>query len=185
MLTPAASARPVGLTVWLTGLSGAGKTTISRGVHAELVKRGIHSEILDGDEVRKHLSSDLGFSRADRDENVRRIGALAKMLTDQGIVVLVSAMSPFRATRDAVRTKIGAFCEVYVNAPLPVCERRDTRALYQRAHIGELRNVVGIDVSYEPPVAPEIECKTDRESVDESVDKVVTEILRRMAAPAS
>ena len=168
---------PRGLTVWMTGLSGAGKTTISQAVHTELLARGIHVEILDGDVVRKHLSRELGFSKSERDENIRRIGFVAQLLTRNGIVALVSAISPYRAVREEIRLNTENFLEVFVNAPLETCERRDTKGLYKKARAGEFRGFTGIDDPYEPPLAPEVECRTDQESVKESVDKVVARIL--------
>jgi bifunctional enzyme CysN/CysC len=167
-----------GLTVWATGLSGAGKTTICNAVHTELLARGLRVEVLDGDMVRQHLSRELGFSKADRDENVRRIGFVADLLTRNGIIALVSAISPYRSLREEIRGKIGRFLEVYVNAPLPVCEQRDPRGFYKSARTGTLRGFTGIDDPYEPPLAPEVECRTDIETKMESVDKVVSAILK-------
>lgn len=171
-----------GLTVWITGLSGAGKSTISCLVHTELLVRGIRSEILDGDVVRRHLSRELGFSKADRDENVRRIGFVAQLLTRNGVVVLVSAISPYRAIRDEIRAGIPNFIEVFANAPLDICERRDPKGLYGEARAGQARGFTGIDDPYEPPLAPEIECRTDLESIKESVDKVVAATLDAIGA---
>lgn len=167
-----------GLTVWMTGLSGAGKTTISQAVQTELLARGIRVEILDGDIVRKHLSRELGFSKAERDENIRRIGFVAQLLTRNGVVALVSAISPYRAIREEIRTNIARFLEVFVNAPLQVCERRDPKGLYKRARAGELRGFTGIDDPYEAPLSPEIECRTDLENPKASVEKVVAAILK-------
>jgi adenylylsulfate kinase len=133
--------------------------------------------MLDGDEIRTSISRGLGFSRADRDENIRRIGYVAHLLSRNGIITLVSAISPYRAVREEVRTSIGAFLEVYVNAPLEVCEARDPKGLYRRAHAGELKGFTGIDDPYEAPLAPEVECRTDRETVQESVNKVIAAIL--------
>ncbi len=171
-----------GLTVWITGLSGAGKTTICRLVHTELLARGIRSEMLDGDVVRQHLSRELGFSKADRDENVRRIGFVAQLLTRNGVVVLVSAISPYRAIRDEIRANIQNFIEVFANAPLNVCERRDPKGLYGKARAGQFRGFTGIDDPYEAPLAPGIECRTDLESIKESVDKVVAAVLDTIGA---
>lgn len=171
-----------GLTVWITGLSGAGKTTICKLVHTELLARGIRSEILDGDVVRQHLSRELGFTKADRDENVRRIGFVAQLLTRNGVVVLVSAISPYRAIRDEIRASVGSFIEVFANAPLDVCERRDPKGLYGKARAGQFSGFTGIDDPYEAPLAPEIECKTDMESIKESVDKVVAATLDAIGA---
>jgi adenylylsulfate kinase len=162
-----------GVTVWFTGLSGAGKTTISAAVYQALLNRSLKVEILDGDTVRQHLTKGLGFSKADRDENIRRIGFVAQLLTRNEVIVLVSAISPYREIRDEVRSAIGNFVEVYVNAPLSVCESRDVKGLYRKARAGEIKQFTGIDDPYEAPLNPEVECKTDEESVEESVDKVV------------
>lgn len=175
----------IGVTIWFTGLSGAGKTTISIGVAKTLRKRGIKVEVLDGDIVRQNLTRDLGFSRADRDENIRRIGFVAQLLTRNGVVVLVSAISPYRDVRDEVRQKIGSsFIEVYVNAPLTTCENRDVKGLYKRARQGEIKFFTGIDDPYEPPLKPDIECFTDQEDIEQSVAKVIEQfdILCRNAA---
>ncbi|HLX45648.1 MAG TPA: adenylyl-sulfate kinase [Bryobacteraceae bacterium] len=165
-----------GLTVWFTGLSSAGKTTISRAVHEKLWAMGYKVELLDGDIVRQHLSKDLGFSKEDRDENVRRIGFVAETLTRNGVIVLVSAISPYRAVRDEIRGRIGSFLEVFVNAPLEVCEQRDLKGIYRRARSGELRMVTGVDDPYEAPAAPEVECHTGRETLGESTAKVLRAI---------
>src|SRR5262249_49493811 len=127
-----------GLTVWLTGLSGAGKTTIAQVVFTELMALGLSVELLDADEVRKQLNHDLGFSKDDRDENVRRIGFIADLLTRHGVIVLVAAIAPYRSVRHEVRETIGHFLEVYVDAPLAVCETRDTKGLYRKARLGEI-----------------------------------------------
>jgi adenylylsulfate kinase len=162
-----------GLTVWFTGLSSAGKTTISQALYGKLQGRGRPLEWLDGDAVRQHLSKDLGFSAADRNENIRRIGELAERFTASGAIVLVSAISPYRAARDEVRRRIGYFLEVWVHAPLEVCESRDIKGLYRRARSGELQHVTGIDDPYEAPLAPDVECRTDRETLEQSVAKVL------------
>lgn len=167
-----------GLTLWLTGLSGAGKTTICQAAYTELLSRGLRVEMLDGDVVRQHLSRDLGFSKCDRDENIRRIGFLAQLLTKNGVVVLVSAISPYREVRNEVRESVGRFLEVYVNAPLEVCETRDPKGLYKRARAGEFRSFTGIDDPYEPPIVPDLECRTDLETVKESLDKVVGAVMQ-------
>jgi adenylyl-sulfate kinase len=162
-----------GLTIWFTGLSSAGKTTISQALYLKLQSRGLALEWLDGDAVRQHLSKDLGFSAADRNENIRRIGEVAERFTEQGAVVLVSAISPYRAARDAVRQRIGDFLEVWVHAPLEVCESRDLKGIYRRARAGEIQHVTGIDDPYEDPLAPDVECRTDLETLAESVQKVL------------
>jgi adenylylsulfate kinase len=171
-----------GAIVWFTGLSGAGKTTVAGGVFDRLAALGVPSEVLDGDVVRQHISRGLGFSREDRDENVRRIGFLADLLARHGVVVLVSAVSPYRAARDEVRSRTRALSvEVHVSAPLDVCERRDPKGLYRKARAGELRHFTGIDDPYEPPIAPDFTCPTHEQSVDASVESVLRGLLPRLA----
>jgi len=165
-----------GVTVWFTGLSGAGKTTITKAVEEVLRAKGYGLEILDGDVVRENLTKGLGFSKADRDENIRRIGFVANLLTRNGVIVLVSAISPYREIREEVRQKIGSFVEVFVNAPLEVCETRDVKGLYKRARSGEIKSFTGIDDPYEAPLNPEIECHTDTEELSESVEKVIKKL---------
>ena len=162
---------------WFTGLSGAGKTTICCGVQTELLARGFQVEILDGDAVRAHLSRDLGFSRSDREENMKRIAFIARLLSRNGIIVLVSTISPYRQVRESIRRELPNFIEIFVNAPLEVCEGRDPKGLYRRARAGELPAFTGIDDPYEPPVAAEVECRTDEETVKASIEKVVNRIL--------
>jgi adenylylsulfate kinase len=169
-------AQQPGVTVWFTGLSGAGKTTISRAVEERLNSYGHKVEILDGDVVRQNLTKGLGFSKEDRDENIRRVGFVAALLTRNQVTVLVSAISPYRAIRQEVRERIGNFVEVYVNAPLQVCEQRDVKGLYKKARAGEIKNFTGIDDPYEPPLNPEVECRTDLETLDESVSKVLAKL---------
>lgn len=165
-----------GVTVWFTGLSGAGKTTISQAVEKELRSQGYSIEVLDGDIVRENLTKGLGFSKQDRDENIRRIGFVSHLLTRNGVIVLVSAISPYRDVRNEVRQRIGDFVEVYVSAPLEVCEGRDVKGLYKRARSGEIKNFTGIDDPYEPPLTPEVECKTHEESEAESVARVIAKL---------
>jgi len=165
-----------GLTVWFTGFISAGKSTISRAVYERLWAAGHRVEWLDGDVVRQHLSKGLGFSKEDRDENVRRIGFVAELLARNGVIALVSAIAPYRATRDEVRHRIGNFLEIFVNAPIEVCEQRDLKGIYRRARLGELAGVTGIDDPYEPPVAPDVECRTDRETPSESAARVLAAI---------
>lgn len=162
-----------GVTIWFTGLSGAGKTTISHQVELRLREKGYKLEVLDGDIVRTNLTKGLGFSKEDRDENIRRIGFVSNLLTRNGVIVIVSAISPYRAMREEVREKIGNFVEVYVNAPLSVCEDRDVKGLYKKARSGEIKLFTGISDPYEAPINPEIECRTDLEELDESVNKVL------------
>jgi adenylylsulfate kinase len=165
-----------GATVWFTGLSGAGKTTLRMAIEQELRQQGLKVEVLDGDIVRENLTKGLGFSKADRDENIRRIGFVAHLLSRNGVIVLVSAISPYREIRDEVRQRIGDFVEVYVNAPLAICEQRDVKGLYKKARAGEIKQFTGIDDPYEPPLDPEVECKTDQETLEESAAKVLNKL---------
>lgn len=165
-----------GVTIWFTGLSGAGKTTICGAVAQALRSQGYQLEILDGDVVRTNLTKGLGFSKADRDENIRRIGFVSHLLTRNKVIVLVSAISPYREMREEVRQRIGDFVEVYVNAPLEVCEQRDVKGLYKRARSGEIKHFTGIDDPYEPPLNPDVECRTDQEDELESVTKVLNQL---------
>lgn len=165
-----------GVTVWFTGLSGAGKTTITTEIEKQLRERECKLEILDGDIVRENLSKGLTFSKEDRDINVRRIGFVSHLLTRNGVIVLVSAISPYRAIREEVREMVGDFVEVFVNAPLNVCEDRDVKGLYKRARAGEIKKFTGITDPYEPPANPEVECRTDLEELSESVDKVLSKL---------
>ena len=172
-LTTLDGVRPRGLTIWFTGLSGAGKTTLNDAVREHLRAKAYAVESLDGDVLRHNLWKDLGFSKSDRDENIRRIGFVADLLSRNGIIVLVSAISPYRAARDEVRARIHDFIEIYVNAPLEICEQRDRKGLYRKARQGQLAGFTGLDDPYEPPLHPEIECHTERETVAESVAKIV------------
>jgi adenylylsulfate kinase len=165
-----------GVTVWFTGLSGAGKTTISRAVAEKLRSLDCKLEILDGDIVRENLTKGLGFSKEDREENIRRIGFVAHLLTRNGVIVLVSAISPYRSMREEAKQRIGDFVEVFVNAPLNVCEERDVKGLYKKARAGEIKQFTGISDPYEPPSEPTIECRTDLESEEESVAKVLNSL---------
>src|SRR5438445_11867648 len=162
-----------GFTLWLTGLSGAGKSTLATAVGHELRRRGVRVEVLDGDEVRQNLSKGLGFSREDRDTNIRRIGYVAKLLTRNGVAVITAAISPYRAIRDEVRREIGAFIEVYVKASLDECIRRDTKGLYARALVGEIPQFTGVSDPYEEPLAAELVIDTEREEVADSASRVV------------
>jgi adenylylsulfate kinase len=168
-----AHTRTDGFTLWLTGLSGAGKSTLAAGVHEALRARGRRVEILDGDDVRQNLSKGLGFSREDRDTNIRRIGYVAKLLTRNGVAVITAAISPYRAVRDEVRREIGAFVEVYVKASLEQCIRRDTKGLYRRAMAGEIPQFTGVSDPYEEPLDPELVVDTERETVGDSAARVI------------
>ena len=168
------------MTIWFTGLSSAGKTTISRAVYEKLWAKGYKLELLDGDAIRQHISKDLGFSKEDRDENVRRIGFMAELLSRNGVIAMVAAISPYRIMREEMRARIGNFIEVYVNASLDVVEQRDVKSIYRRCRAGEIHGVSGIDDPYEPPLAPEVECRTDRETLAESTNKVMRVIEARL-----
>ncbi len=167
---------PKGFTVWFTGLSGAGKTTLANIVQEQLLARGYKVETLDGDIVRTHLSKGLGFSRADRDTNILRIGFVAKLLTRNEVMVLVSAISPYRATRDQVRVDIGSFVEVFVKCPLEICIERDTKGLYKKALAGEIAQFTGVSDVYEHPLNPEIVVETANETPSESALKIMARL---------
>lgn len=162
-----------GFTVWFTGLSGAGKSTVGRLVYEELKARSIPVEMLDGDEVRTNLSKGLGFSREDRDTNILRIGYVAKLLSRNGVAVIAAAISPYRSTRAAVRREIANFVEVYVRCPLAVCVARDVKGLYKRALDGEISNFTGVSDPYEEPLEPELILETHLETPTESAAKVI------------
>src|ERR671917_263779 len=163
-----------GFTLWFTGLSGAGKTTIAEIVERDLRTRFGRVEVLDGDIVRTNLSKGLTFSREDRDTNILRIGFVADLLTRNGVGVIVSAISPYKEARDAVRRSIGeGFIEVYVDAPLEVCAERDVKGLYKKAFSGEIGQFTGVSDPYEPPAAPELHIKTDEEEPNESARRVI------------
>lgn len=163
-----------GCTIWFTGLSGAGKSTLATGVAAALRETGRRVEILDGDEVRQNLSPGLGFSKEDRDANVRRIGFMARLLSRNGIVAIAAAISPYRATREELRQAHEApFLEVFVDCPLEELIRRDTKGLYMRAMRGEIGRFTGVSDPYEPPVAPDLVVQTARESIDQSIARVL------------
>jgi adenylyl-sulfate kinase len=174
-----------GATVWFTGLSSSGKSTLSLAVYERLWARGYRVELLDGDEIRMRLSRGLGFSKDDRNENVRRIGFVAEVLARQGVIALVSAISPYRETRDEVRSRISNFLEVYVNAPLDVCEERDVKGLYRKARSGEIAQFTGINDPYEPPLRPEVECRTDLETAADCADKIVAAVEARVMRHAT
>jgi adenylyl-sulfate kinase len=166
-----------GFVLWLTGMSGAGKSTLSQPLAARLRDARHRVEVLDGDEVRTHLSKGLGFSKEDRDTNVRRIGFVAELLARNGVVAITAAISPYRDIRDEVRGKVtrhgAGFLEVYVSCPLEVLAQRDVKGLYKQALAGEIGSFTGVSDPYEPPLAPEVVVETNRESVDESVDKIL------------
>ncbi len=162
-----------GFTLWLTGLSGAGKTTISLILEKELRKRGQRVERLDGDVVRESLTRDLGFSREDRDRNIERVTFVAKLLTRNGVAVITAFISPYRAAREYSRREIGEMIEVFVNCPLEECARRDVKGLYKKALAGEIGNFTGISDPYEEPENPEIVVETHKEIPEESAAKIL------------
>jgi adenylyl-sulfate kinase len=170
----------LGLTVWLTGLSGSGKSTIAYAVEERLVAEGRAAYVLDGDNLRHGINADLGFSKEDRSENIRRVGEIARLMADASLVVLVPVISPYRADRDEVRKKhetIGLrFVEVFVDTPLEVCEERDPKGLYARARAGEITGMTGIDDPYEEPVSPELWIETVGQSV-QSAARRITDVL--------
>lgn len=165
--------RPVA--IWLTGLSGAGKSTIANALEVALVGRGRHTYLLDGDNVRMGLCRDLGFSDADREENIRRIAELGRLFVDAGLIVITAFISPFRADRALARQIIGenAFIEVFVDTPLSECERRDPKGLYGKARAGLIKNFTGIDSVYEAPVAPDVLVNTLESSLDQAVEQIL------------
>jgi len=165
-----------GFTVWFTGLSGAGKTTIAQRLEPVLRARGLRVEMLDGDVVRTNLSKGLGFSKEDRDTNIRRIGFVANLLTRNGVAVIASAISPYRAIRDENRALIGSFVEVYVRCPIDVLAERDVKGLYKKALAGEIPNFTGVSDPYEEPLNPEVVVDSSKETVDESLAKVVAKL---------
>ncbi len=165
-----------GLTVWLTGLPSAGKTTLGRNVAKQLLDDGEAVELLDGDLLRAKICQDLGFSRKDREDNLRRISFVADLLTRNGVIVVVAAISPYRELRSEIREQLSPFLEVFVNAPLAVCEKRDVKGLYKRCRNHEITGLTGVDDIYEPPPSPEVECRTDLETVEESVAKILAAV---------
>jgi adenylylsulfate kinase len=171
-----------GRTLWFTGLSGSGKSTIASALEAELVRRGVFAYRLDGDNIRHGLNVNLGFSPADREENIRRIGEVAKLFADAGVIAITSFISPYRADRAKVRALHEAaglpFLEVFVNTPIEVCEARDPKGLYKKARAGEIRGFTGIDDPYEAPASPEIELMT----AEHGVPALVAQILRVLDA---
>ena len=165
-----------GVAVWFTGFSGAGKSTIANALAKELSTHGYNFEILDGDEIRENLTKGLGFSKEDRDKNIRRIGFVAKLLARNGVIVLVPVISPYREIRDEMRGQIDNFVEVFANAPIEECEKRDVKGLYKKVRAGEIKQFTGISDPYEPPLNPEVECRTDLEELDESVAKIIDKL---------
>jgi len=162
-----------GFTLWFTGLSGSGKSTLARKIEETMLERGMNVEVLDGDEVRENLSKGLGFSKEDRDTNIRRIGYVAKLLSRNGAVAITAAISPYTAIRDEVRASHDRFVEVYVEAPIEVLTERDTKGLYKKALAGEIKNFTGVSDPYEAPENPEIVVNSATETVEESANKIL------------
>ncbi len=176
-----------GFTIWLTGLSGAGKTTLATEMARELRARGVSVEVLDGDQVRTNLSKGLGFSKEDRDTNIRRIGYVCRLLSRNGVAAISAAISPYREARDEVRRLVeqdGAeFLEVFVTCPIDVLAERDVKGLYKKALAGEIKGFTGVDDPYEEPLAPDVIIESDRELVDFSAMKIINELEQRELVP--
>jgi adenylyl-sulfate kinase len=175
-----------GFTLWFTGLSGAGKTTISHLVETELRDRGSRVEVLDGDIVRENLSKGLGFSKEDRDTNIRRIAFVADLLSRNGVPVITAAISPYRELRDEARETMGdRFIEVFVKASVEVCAERDVKGLYEKAFKGEIKEFTGVSDPYEPPLNPELTLDTEHESAEDSAAKILSLLEERQLIPAA
>jgi adenylylsulfate kinase len=168
-----------GATIWLTGLSGAGKSTISGLLGERLSTMGQRVEVLDGDEVRRNLSAGLGFSKVDRDTNIRRIGYVCRLLSRNGVIAISAAISPYRAVREELKEQIPNFLEVFIDCPLKVCIERDVKGLYARALRGEIPAFTGVSDPYEAPLNPDLIISTDKESVRDSVEKVIYLLIER------
>lgn len=166
-----------GFTIWFTGLSGSGKSTLSEIIERRLEERGRSVEILDGDIVRTHLSKGLGFSREDRDTNIKRIAFVASLLTRNGVVCISAAIAPYREAREWARKEIGNFVEVYVKCPIEVCRQRDIKGLYKLVDEGKIKNFTGVDDPYEEPEHPEVVVETDKETPTESVTRIFTRLV--------
>jgi len=163
-----------GIVFWFTGLSGSGKSTVADEVYKKLIKSKVDCERLDGDTIRDNLNEQLGFTKEGRDRNIEIAGFVSKMLVDHGVVVLSSFISPYHQHRESLQKKIDNFVEVFVNAPLDICERRDVKGLYKKARSGEIKNFTGIDDPYEKPEDPDIILNTADESIEESVEKIIS-----------
>jgi len=165
-----------GFTIWFTGLSGAGKSTLSEIIEQRLKERGRKVEVLDGDIVRTHLSKGLGFSREDRDTNIKRIAFVCSLLTRNGVICISAAIAPYREAREWAREQIGNFVEVYVKCPIEVCRERDVKGLYKLVDEGKLKGFTGVDDPYEEPEHPELVIETDRETIEESVSRIFSKL---------
>ena len=176
--------RPQGFTIWLTGLPSAGKSTIATRLEHHLSAKGFPVELLDGDEIRERLSKGLGFTKADRDENVRRISYVARLLTRHGSIAIVAAISPYRGVRDEARAEIGRFVEVFVDCPVEECIQRDVKGLYRKALSGQVPHFTGISDPYEPPLKPEVVVHTHKETPDQSAYRVLHALQIMSYVPA-
>ncbi|HEX7736417.1 MAG TPA: adenylyl-sulfate kinase [Ktedonobacteraceae bacterium] len=166
-----------GVTIWFTGLSGAGKSTLAEALTRRFQERGRHVEVLDGDEVRTHLSKGLGFSREDRDTNIKRIAFVAKLLTRNGVLCISAAIAPYREARGWARQEIGNFVEVYVKCPLEVCRERDVKGLYKLVDEGKIQHFTGVDDPYEEPENPDLVVETHKQTIDESVNSILAKLV--------
>jgi len=166
----------VGFTIWFTGLSGAGKSTLAEIIEQRLREHGRNVEVLDGDQVRTHLSKGLGFSKEDRDTNIKRIAFVCNLLTRNGVVSISAAIAPYREAREWARQEIGNFLEVYVKCPLEVCRQRDVKGLYKLVDEGKIKNFTGVDDPYEEPENPEVVVETEIESTEESIQKIFAKL---------
>lgn len=165
-----------GVTLWFTGLPSSGKSTIARLVERQFKKWKLKTELLDGDVVRTHLTKGLGFSKEDRDANVKRIGFVCQLLTRNDVAAIASAVSPYRDARDQVRRMVGNFVEIFVKTSVDECQKRDVKGLYQKARAGELKGMTGVDDPYEEPLNPEIICETENETPEQSAAKVINRL---------
>ena len=174
-----------GFTLWFTGLSGAGKTTLARLVEAELLSRGQRVEVLAGDLIRTNLSKGLGFSKEDRDINIRRIGFVCNLLSRNGVIAIAAAISPYREVRDELRNEIASFVEVYVKCPVDVLAERDVKGLYKKALAGEIKNFTGVDDPYEAPDAPEVLVETDVDAPEASAAQIIARLEELSLVPSA
>ncbi len=167
--------------LWFTGLSGSGKSTVANALEQALVAKGIHTYLLDGDNVRHGLCADLGFSEADRTENLRRVGAVAGLMVDAGLLVLSAFISPYRSQRELVRSLVpqGKFLEIHIATPLEVCEQRDVKGLYKKARAGEIRQFTGISDPYEAPLAPDLVLNTAESTLEQSVEQLLALLVHK------